>query len=76
MELTGRDCAGGRFGKCEELCYLADTVARPVFEVHAEDIAAATAYQQIHALNRAGQFTSYLKLTMYGHICSIPHYQV
>jgi hypothetical protein len=37
MEITGQGFAGGRMGRYEEVCQLADKVARFMFEFHAKD---------------------------------------
>ena len=37
MDLAGRGWAGKVLGKYDELCYLADKVARFLFELHAAD---------------------------------------
>jgi hypothetical protein len=37
MDLAGRGWAGKGLGKYDELCYLADKVARFLFEFHASD---------------------------------------
>ncbi len=70
MDLAGRGWAGKGLGKYDELCYLADKVARFLFEFHAADyqalalpaIPSTASSGAIHKLLKTEQVCQYMLL--------------
>jgi hypothetical protein len=68
MDLVGRGWAGKRLGKYDELCYLADKVARFLFEFHAAEyqalglpeISSTASSGAIHKLLRTEKVCQYM----------------
>ena len=72
MDLTGRGYAGKKLGRYEELCFLADKVARFLFEFHADEYQALL----LPAIPSTASSGTIHKLLKTHHVCQYMLYLV